>query len=39
MGFRNHILVYPDKKMMVVILTNRNEGDPRSEAEKIAALF
>ena len=39
MGFRNHILVYPEKKMMVVLLTNRNDAEPRAEAEKIAALF
>ena len=39
MGFRNHILLYPDRKMMVVVLTNRNEGEPRALAKKIAALY
>lgn len=38
-GFRNHILVYPKERMMVVLLTNRNEGDPKQEAVKIAALY
>lgn len=38
-GFRNHILVYPKERKMVVVLTNRNEGDPKGEAQKIAALF
>ena len=38
-GFRNSILVFPTQKLMVVILTNRNEGDPSVEAKKIAALF
>ena len=38
-GFRNSILVFPTQKLMVVILTNRNEGDPSIEAKKIAALF
>ena len=39
MGFRNHILLYPEKRMMVVVLTNRNEGDPKVEALKIAELY
>lgn len=38
-GFRNHILVFPDKRMMVVVLTNRDEGNPRELAERIAELF
>lgn len=38
-GFRNHILLFPDQKLMVVILTNRNQGDPAVEAKKIADLF
>jgi CubicO group peptidase (beta-lactamase class C family) len=38
-GFRNHILLLTDQKLMVVILTNRNQGDPISEAKKIADLF
>jgi CubicO group peptidase (beta-lactamase class C family) len=39
MGFRNHILVYPKERMMVAVMTNRNEGDPKGEALKIAALY
>jgi CubicO group peptidase (beta-lactamase class C family) len=38
-GFRNHILLFPEKKFMVVILTNRNQGTPITEAKKIADLF
>jgi CubicO group peptidase (beta-lactamase class C family) len=38
-GFRNHILVFPDKRMMVVVLTNRDEGKPRELAERIVELF
>lgn len=38
-GFRNNILVFPEEKLMVIILTNRNEGDPSIEAKKIADLF
>ena len=39
MGFRNNILLFPDKKLMVIVLTNRNEGDPIIEAKKIADLY
>jgi len=38
-GFRNHILLFPEQKLMVLILTNRNEGDPILEAKKIADLY
>ena len=38
-GFRNHILLFPEQKLMVIILTNRNEGDPINEAKKIADLY
>jgi len=38
-GFRNHILLFPEQKLMVMILTNRNEGDPIVEAKKIADLY
>lgn len=38
-GFRNHILVFPDQKLMVIILTNRNEGDPIKEAHAIADMY
>lgn len=39
MGFRNHMLVFPDQRMMVLVLTNRNEGQPRQLAERIAAIY
>lgn len=38
-GFRNHILVFPDQKLLVIILTNRNEGDPIKQAHAIADIF
>ena len=38
-GFRNHILLFPDNKLMIIILTNRNQGNPITEAKKIADLF
>ena len=38
-GFRNHVLLFPDSHSLVVILTNRNEGDPIAEAKKIAELL
>lgn len=38
-GFRNNILLFPDQKLMVIIFTNRNEGDPMVEAKKIADLY
>jgi CubicO group peptidase (beta-lactamase class C family) len=38
-GFRNQLLLFPEKKLMVIILTNRNEGDPMKEAKKIADLY
>ena len=38
-GFRNHILVFPNEKLMVIILTNRNEGDPIKQAHAIADIF
>lgn len=38
-GFRNHILLFPEQKLMVVLLTNRNEGTPIIEAKKIADLY
>ena len=39
MGFRNTIQLFPDQKLMVVILTNRNEGEPADYAHKIADLY
>ena len=38
-GFRNHLLLFPEQKLMVILLTNRNEGDPMIEAKKIADLY
>lgn len=38
-GFRNHILLFPEKKFMVIILTNRNQGTPIIEAKKITDLY
>lgn len=38
-GFRNHILVFPDQRLMVIILTNRNQGDPIRQAHAIADIF
>ena len=38
-GFRNNILLFPEQKLMVIIFTNRNEGDPIIEAKKIADLY
>jgi CubicO group peptidase (beta-lactamase class C family) len=33
-GFRNALLRYPDKKIVVILLTNRNEGTPAAEAAR-----
>ena len=38
-GFRNQILLFPEQKLMVILLTNRNEGTPILEAKKIADLY
>jgi len=34
-GFRNALLRYPDKRMAVILLTNRDEGTPAAEAARI----
>ena len=34
-GFRNALLRYPDKKIVVILLTNRNEGTPAAEAARV----
>ncbi|MBI5471963.1 MAG: beta-lactamase family protein [Ignavibacteriae bacterium] len=39
MGFRNHIHLFPEQKLMVIVLTNRNQGEPADLAHKIADLF
>lgn len=38
-GFRNHILIFPEQRLMVIVLTNRNEGEPIQPAHAIADLF
>ncbi len=38
-GFRNSVGLFPDQKLMVIILTNRSEPDPIEEVHKIAALY
>lgn len=38
-GFRNAILRFPDERLTVIVLTNRNEGHPITIAEQVAALF
>ncbi len=38
-GFRNALLRFPDKGLSVIVLTNRNEGEPKETALAIADLF
>jgi CubicO group peptidase (beta-lactamase class C family) len=38
-GFRNTILRFPLERLTVIILTNRNEGDPKAIAKKIAEMY
>ena len=38
-GFRNVIIRYPDRKLTVIMLTNRNDPEPYSTALEIAQLF
>lgn len=38
-GFRNVILRFPDQRLTIIILTNRNEGEPIEIARKIADLL
>jgi CubicO group peptidase (beta-lactamase class C family) len=38
-GFRNAILRLPDRQLTIIILTNRNEGEPIELARKIADLM
>lgn len=38
-GFRNVIVRYPQRKLTVVVLTNRDDPEPYRKAQEIAALF
>ena len=38
-GFRNNIQIFPDQKLMVIILTNRNEAEPEIQTKKIAGIM
>ena len=38
-GFRNAILRFPEERLTVAILTNRNEGEPIDLAHRIADLY
>jgi CubicO group peptidase (beta-lactamase class C family) len=38
-GFRNVILRYPERKLTVVVLTNRNDPEPYDTARAIARLY
>jgi CubicO group peptidase (beta-lactamase class C family) len=38
-GFRNAILRFPDRRLTIVILTNRSSGEPQALAERIADRF
>jgi CubicO group peptidase (beta-lactamase class C family) len=38
-GFRNVILRYPERKLTVIVLTNRNDPEPYSTALAISQLF
>lgn len=38
-GFRNHVLLFPESRRAVVILTNRDEGDPMIETKKIMDII
>lgn len=39
MGFRNAIIRLPDERLTVILLTNRNEGEPLAIAKKIADFW
>jgi CubicO group peptidase (beta-lactamase class C family) len=39
MGFRNALVRFPEEHLVVVVLTNRNEGTPQQIALKIADLY
>ncbi|HVS31533.1 MAG TPA: serine hydrolase, partial [Thermoanaerobaculia bacterium] len=39
MGFRNAMVRFPEERLAVVILTNRNESSPRELVLRVADLF
>jgi CubicO group peptidase (beta-lactamase class C family) len=39
MGFRNVIVRFPQRRLSVVLLSNRNDPEPYATANAIAALF
>jgi CubicO group peptidase (beta-lactamase class C family)/microsomal dipeptidase-like Zn-dependent dipeptidase len=38
-GFRNVIIRYPERKLTVIVLTNRNDPEPYATAQTIARLY
>lgn len=38
-GFRNYLNLFPEEKIMVVVLTNRNSADPKTICKQISALL
>ena len=38
-GFRNHVLLFPENQRAIIILTNRDEGDPMIETKKIMDII
>lgn len=38
-GFRNVLMRFPEQRLTIIILTNRNEGEPARIAEGIAELY
>jgi CubicO group peptidase (beta-lactamase class C family) len=38
-GFTNFILRYPEQRLTVIVLTNRNGGEPWTIGQKVADMF
>ena len=38
-GFRNVFMRFPDERLSILILTNRNSGNPKETADQIATMF
>jgi CubicO group peptidase (beta-lactamase class C family) len=38
-GFRNSLQIFPDQRLMVIVLTNRNQGEPAGLAHRIADFY